>query len=477
MYNKLSIGSFLLFLTFAVFPAVSYADTPFYTQPIGTTHSTFQANLGTLTATTSGAFSAGSLNAFDFTANAKTHDLPILGTASVQTYTDVGCAIGVINYAFPTVTVLGDNVEHLETVNLTSPASLSGVHCIVVSLSNNGFFTGAGQYYLSDGAAAPNAVPQMNLYGTAIDTSTHIETVTPVSGSTIATSTAATFAATGFVNSADYISGSYLQIQYALYANSQVAVSNPQLLFTTLNFPITSSGAFSFSTTSPATRGGIYTMQTQIRTPSLINSALNFLGFGQFANVGIATATSTKFTAAAPNGFDVFVASTTASLEAYMASSTISLAACSSWTAFNLGDCLNLIFVPQLQPISQALNDFKNGFLAYAPWGYVTRIVVILSGTATTTLPAISINIPLGNPNIPAQYTNGTFTLDTNAMLQGGKNTLNTVHTSFGGDLSFQDVAEPLVKLSVALALMMFIAHDLLSMRGGRSRSRPTKLS
>ena len=304
------------------------------------------------------------------------------------------------------------------------------------------------------------------------DFTTGIRTVTPAGGSTIATSTAATFGATGYVNADDYETGMFVQIQYALYSNSQTSVANPSALFTTLTFPLTSSGLFNVSTTSPATRGGQYTMQTQIRKASLLNNVINFFGFSQFANLGITTATSTKFVANQLNGFDVFTASTTASVTAYLASSTLSLAACSSWTSFSLGDCLNLMFVPQLAPISEALADFKNGFLSYVPWGYVTRFAVILSGTATTTLPAIAITVPLGNPDIPAQYTNGTFTLDVNDMLQGGSDLIGDVHTTFGDDVTFREATEPFVKLSIALALFMGIVHDLLGMRHGTSRRK-----
>jgi len=287
------------------------------------------------------------------------------------------------------------------------------------------------------------------------DTTTHFDTITPASGDTIATSSAASFGADGYINPNDYSDGMYIQMKYVSYSAMQASVASPDSLYTVLEFPISSSGTFHVSTTSPALTLGEYTMQSSIRSNSWLDNALNFFGFGQFAGYGIKTATSTTFIADSLSGYDVFVASTTASIETYLASSTISLASCSSWTSFNLGDCMNLLFVPQTKPISDALGNFKNGFLQYAPWGYLTRVVVILSGTATSSLPAFSTTIQLGSPT-----DTDTFSFDMQDMITGGYDLLNSIPAN-GSSMSVQDIIEPFIQLFVALFVIIVIIRDL----------------
>ena len=89
------------------------------------------------------------------------------------------------------------------------------------------------------------------------NTTTRIDTVTPADKSTIATSTSATMGATGYINSLDFTNGMFVQIRYALKANSLVSVANTSLLFTEIRFPITSAGAFTMTTTTPVTRAGV----------------------------------------------------------------------------------------------------------------------------------------------------------------------------------------------------------------------------
>jgi len=305
-------------------------------------------------------------------------------------------------------------------------------------------FTGALFYIIYDDAG--------------VNTATRIDVVVPADDETIATSTTASFSATGYVNSADYLDGTYLEIRYAPYSAGQSATANPDLLFTTLALPISSSGDFIVSTTSPVLTKGLYTMQTQIKTGSWVNSVLNFLGFGQFANVGILSATSTQFTAVELSAFDIFVASSTESINAYIASSTVSLSACTAWTSFSLGECLNLLFVPQPQPISEALSNFKNGFLQYAPWGYLTRTVVILSGTATSTIPDFSFMYTLDGPTDVH-----TFTLDTDEMLAGAGAILDDITEPYSGfNYTVRDVFEPIVQLFIAALVVLTIFHDLM---------------
>ena len=214
-------------------------------------------------------------------------------------------------------------------------------------------------------------------------------------------------------------------------------------------------------------------MYTSIQTPSFFSTVLNFIGFGQFATQGIKTATTTAFTADHLTAFDRLVASTTDSINAYIASSTISLSACTSWTQFALIDCLNLLFIPQREPMMKAMSDFKDGFLSLKPWGYVTRTIVILSGNATSSVPIVNTFVP--NP-----VTGGTldWTFNPNESVEAATVLLDNVHSAYGPPTTIKQAMEPLVKAIISLSVFMYIFYDMIrSRRAAHHGGRGGKLS
>jgi hypothetical protein len=302
---------------------------------------------------------------------------------------------------------------------------------------------------------------------------TRIITVEPSDDETIATSTTATIGATGYINDDDFQNGMFVRMIYLQQSSNQASVANPYNLGTTIDFPIDVPGAFSVSTSTSITRAGVYIMQSSIRTTSVFSNVLNFMGFGQFANQGIKTSTSTRFIADHQTAFDVLVGSTTQAIDDYIASSTISLSACTGWTQFNLIDCLNLMLIPQPIPIYQALTDFKDGFLSLFPWGYVTRFVVILSGNATTTMPVMVTYIPdPTNPTVMLPYT-----FDPNEALVGAGVLIDGIRTP-GSDKTVRESMEDIVNAVVAGVVITYIVYDML--RVGKNKTQHsvrTKLS
>lgn len=320
--------------------------------------------------------------------------------------------------------------------------------------------------YFQSGGSEPNTNYGLYQYGTAIsDTHTRIIVTDPYNNETIATSTGASLGAQGYINEDDYRSGTFLEIKFATFSSYQSSVASPDSLFTTIDIPINAAGSFNVSTTTSILSIGQYKMTTAIKTPSITNNILNFFGFGQFATFGLLTSTSTVFTAAHLSGYDAYVASTTGLIDDYLASSTISLSACTSWTQFSLGDCLNLMFVPQTQPISNALLSFKDNFLSYFPWGYLTRFVVILSGSATTSLPTISTTIPVS----PTEDMH-ILDLDLQDMVDGGGESLNSIRDPYSNS-NIQDIAQPIWRLILGLAIVMLIIKDISRMSHSREAS------
>lgn len=333
---------------------------------------------------------------------------------------------------------------------------------VVVYGSPGGYNVGQVGVYFNEAANCADAPSSDPFVTTPPNTNTRIISTVPAGGATVATSTSATVGADVYVNPLDYKNGDYVEIKYAPYSSYQAAVADPNLLFTKIDFQIATSGESDFSTTSPITTQGLYTMSTTLYGPNTYDF-FNIFSFNLGSSALLST--STQFTAGSLSGYDIFVASTTASINAYLASSTVSLASCTSFTSFSLGDCMNLIFVPQAAPIEQALGAFKEGFLSYAPWGYITRFITILSGegAATSSLPVLSATFPLG----PSQ-TMTTFTIDPNTFIPAGDALLNSATATFGpgeGE-SFQQILEPILDELLALLVTIAIIHDILSIRG-----------
>lgn len=292
-----------------------------------------------------------------------------------------------------------------------------------------------------------------------VNTNTRIDSVTPAPSSTIATSTAATFAVTGYVNASDYTNGMTVTMSYAPYVASQEASALPASYYTTITFPITSSGAFSFSTTSPATTVGNYTMQSSLQAASTIN----LFGLFTFAipfSANTYTSTSTTFIVDQLNGFDVYMASSSEAIQSIVNETGTSSQACDIGASFNVSGCIGYIFIPQPAVLDQQFQQFYSSVLTYAPWGYVTRLFAILSSNGTTTLPSATATVLMPYSDGGANDTQ-SFTIDPTATLAAASSALNGVDAN-GTDLNWQGVLEPYVQLFVGITLLFVIVHDLM---------------
>ena len=314
--------------------------------------------------------------------------------------------------------------------------------------------------YVSGGIAFQlcNTSCDQNFRAPNLSTLTRIDSVTPSDGSTISTSTTATVGASGFVNTADYVSGMFLEIKYMRTSSSQAAVANVQNLFTTLDFDISGPGLFTVSTTTSIVNVGQYTLITSLRSPSLINNFWNFIGFGQFATLGINTSTSTVFTAAHLTDYDIFVASTTQAINAYSSSSGFASSTCVVSVSFDFNNCMSYLFFPNIPMIMTAVDSFRSGFLSYAPWGYFTRFVTIMAGQSTTTLPSFDVPITFAADGTPVDYLNVDMQ-DTFNQGQAVMDNLKATGTSY----TFRSIIEPWVQLFLAIAVIYIIVLDLMS--------------
>jgi len=237
--------------------------------------------------------------------------------------------------------------------------------------------------------------------GAGVPQLTSIVSVTPANGTTIATSTTATIGADVYISPSQYNSSEYVEIAFIRNQDLQSTGGSPALLTTTFDFPV-ASGVNIVSTTTDLETTGQYNMTTSLKQTSLTESILNFFGFGQVGNLfdnSTLIATSTTFIVGAPTAYDIFEASTTNSINDFIASSSIPVSACDPISgSFSLTGCMGLLFTWQTAPMNAEMTTLQKTLFSYAPWGYVTRTMTILTSGATTTIPAISFTFPADYP-------------------------------------------------------------------------------
>jgi len=248
----------------------------------------------------------------------------------------------------------------------------------------------------------------------------------PTGSAARATSTTFAFEATGYVNESNFKEGMRLVIRAR---NNVAAASNavgplfseggnalcswlPDWLCPPLpgeeetytfsgagsyefTFPITAAGDFSVATTTDVQTIGRYTMFTTIEQP-------NETFFGLSDSYSSFISTTTQFTVATSSSYDRAIGST---VEAIVASQTAIDPEC-SFDFFTPSDylpaiqtCITSIFAVPTAYVADGLMGAMSDLLSHAPWGYATRVYVILtSETSTSTLPSLAVDVPDGLP-------------------------------------------------------------------------------
>lgn len=349
--------------------------------------------------------------------------------------------------------------------------------------TNQGVGFAAPPEFLSDSS--------QNLYGEITDNDipyfvvpTKIIAVTPPSGTTIATSTTATVGAKVSINSKELIdalvanNGNWF-VQMTITPSSVVtgiptAAGSFDAAFGTkiFKFPITTSGTINFSTTTAFTSFGSYNVTTQIIRPSPYNDFLTWWGFG---SATVLDATTTSFTVSTSTAFQQTVQNAIQNIVNHVTADVpnsckdLSL---SQWIS-NMGDCINLIFIPSSDDMSRVMADLNAGVFAYAPFGYVTRVVNILNGQATSTFPMISASIP--NPSNPS--TMMTYTFDQNEAFAGAADVLENLTIPQDPSINARAAMDLIVKTIIALSVISYIFYDLAHSRKASGHRIRTKLS
>lgn len=328
-------------------------------------------------------------------------------------------------------------------------------HGVYAYSNGNAFNTGNNSFiYLDD----------LTDFGGGGSQGTVISTVTPYSYQVVGTSTSFGFGATGFVTPGDYRSGMQLHLHYTNGGFASTIAVGPA--FADLQqqdssgdfyFDITSPGYFSFSTTTPITTVGDYTMDTSIEKP-----LFSFFGFDFTIIKTTVTATTTFFTVATSTAFGTLRTSVIQDYQNFMgqASSTINTSVCNPISGnFSILPCMSILFVPQPTQIQSTVATLKAGILSKLPWGYATRLIVILSGQASTSLPVVTVNIQTSS----STATQLPYTFNPGEMIAGAAGVLDSTRDPVDNK-NWRDVFGPYVQLLVALFVVIIIWHDVMAM-------------
>jgi len=230
-------------------------------------------------------------------------------------------------------------------------------------------------------------------FGTPDDTSTRIDSVTPAGGATIATSTAFSFGVSGYISPDDLTSGTKIRITGSDNAYNQISsvytAVTPQYNF---EWIATSTGAFSLSTTTSVTNVGNVNIVTSIESPSFF-----ILGWAiPYFNTTLVS-TSTTFTVSTTTSLDNVVQQFSDAYDAISVSGTDIGSSCTI-VGFDFVACISGMLVPNTASLLPVFSSIRDGALGMWPIGYITRTAVIMSGSATSTLPSFEVAVPVGFP-------------------------------------------------------------------------------
>jgi hypothetical protein len=290
---------------------------------------------------------------------------------------------------------------------------------------------------------------------------TSINTVTPLDGSTNATTTSFTFGATGFISTADYVPGATnVQISFTNngFASSQLvgplaALQQQPDSSGTFIFPVSAAGAFNFSTSTNIQIIGDYTLTTSITVPQY-----SLFGFNFFTRQ--LAATSTTFVVATSTAFGTLQKAVAAQYQQLIgtASSTLDTTVCNPISGnFNITACMTVIFgFPSKTDLNTAYNNFQTNVATHQPWGYFSRFFAILTYSGTSTLPGYTAYI-----GTAPSTTMDVITVDPGDMIIGAGALLNSVTDPQNG-MTIRQIMEPFVLLMVALGVFFTILADLL---------------
>ena len=329
------------------------------------------------------------------------------------------------------------------------------------------------------------------LYTTAdySNPNTRIDYTIPSNGATgVATSSPITLEAGGYINSSygdltnvDHNEG--IRVKWRIQNATNVLTANVNCEGTDLNCPLGFhdyysytgyasfvSQTFNVSTTTISNLAtGYYRLTTSIIKPSSYFGLTGIFGISFGSDTIVST--STTFSAGTPTAqqtqlFNLVGASNSGLATMLSTTTAVSLNSCNPFS-LDLGLCLNVLFFPSSSDIQQLIQFAKDNVLTRAPWGYATRMVSILTDTATTTastaLPTWTVTFPSIQGSTGSPLAGSHLTFNMQEMLDNGSTTLNGITDPVSGK-NMRQVIEPYILLFIAISALIIMFHDVMGM-------------
>jgi len=271
----------------------------------------------------------------------------------------------------------------------------------------------------------------------------------------------------------DYEPNMFIRLKYVRQQDLQAAVANTDLLWVSFDLNDVITSGYNFVSTSTGDLGlkGVYYFTAELRKdPAWYTTAFSWINPFSSLDPDIVVSSTTTFIYDEMTTFDQFVASTTQNIVDYMASSTLDFEqaknSCWSLSGFDFTDCMNFIFGWQQIPMSNAINNIKDNFFTYAPFGYVKRTYEIMSTTSTSTLPVLSYTFP--NDSRFGDMANKEFSFDIWQYFYTDGAPVKDEIKSLGTNKDIWEIFGPITQIIVYMTLLVLIIRDLLDLNLGR---------
>jgi len=274
-----------------------------------------------------------------------------------------------------------------------------------------------------------------------------------------------------YINPNDYSDDMYLLVKYVLnYDLQNTQVANKNVLYTELQDNSVSDMYNYFATTSSVLKLGTYTLNIELRKSTWYYSTLDFLGLDSFLDYGVVMSTTTQFIASTTSVYDDYVNDVVSGVDNFFASSTINSDAC-NLTSFSIKDCFSLIFAFQPALLAEPINELKEGFLSYVPFGYITRMAVILASSTPVDIPAIDYTFSTSSNSVLSSTLGGQRIYI--APFDDASTTLASITSDGANGLpqkTFWQIFEPFYTTIIYLGLFLMMIRDLshISVHGGK---------
>lgn len=266
--------------------------------------------------------------------------------------------------------------------------------------------------------------------------------------------------ATLYVNSKDYVDGSFLQMSFTnqtLANQGGSALDAFNSAFGHIDIPITASNTLiSLATSTDFSFVGLYRGRYDIVVPNT-----TFL-IGQFLSGSNLVSTTTSFTVDHLTGLDIALASSSDALISALITGTTTqpVLHCNPSSSFDLQNCLISIVVPSVSVLQYDWDQFRSTIQSSFPFKYVFLLSGDLSSLGTTTIPALNYTFGSSSPAV-LQGTTVNFQIYSDSTM-GSSSPLLSIRADDGSNKNIWDIVDPYFTMIVAFAVFLVVLFDLL---------------